>query len=168
MSEFYRPFPLPNYISTLFSQVSPGIFIDNATRLRSLGNVTLPLYIIFGAHSGGWYGTPASWAKSLESYEVFDSVPPIVQASFLFGTPSKGNYTLGLRYWDGSGNNFTLIVDGNPLGIIAYNNTLTPAIRYFSAVPLSQGTHSLTIVVSNTPSVVRRYASLDYLVLSTS
>jgi hypothetical protein len=168
MSEFYRPFPLPPYISALFNQVSSGIFVDNATSLESLNSVTLPLYIIFGSHSGGWYGIPASWAKSLEAYEVFDSVPQIVQASFPFSTPARGNYTLGLRYWDGSGNNFTIAVDGNPVGIIAYNNTLTPAVRYFPKVPLSQGTHSLTIVISNTPSVVRRYVSLDYLVLSTS
>lgn len=167
MSEFYRPFPLPTYLSPLFVQVSPGIFMDNATRLASLGNVTLPLYIIFGAHSGGWYGTPASWTESLHAYEVFDSVPPVVQVSFPFATPSKGTYTLGLRYWDGSGNNFTVEVDGNPIGTIAYNNTLSPVIRYFHGVPVSQGTHSVTIVIGNAPSVARRYASLDYLVLST-
>jgi hypothetical protein len=168
MSDFYRPFPLPTYTSTLFSQVSPGIFIDNATRLEALRNVTLPLYIIFGAHSGGWYGAPAPWAQSLDTYEVYDSVPPTVQASFLFGTQPGGTYTLGLRYWDGSGNDFTVAVDGAPLGTIVYNNTGSPAIRYFSGIPLSQGTHSLTIVVSNTPTVIRRYVSLDYLVLSTS
>jgi hypothetical protein len=166
MSDFYRPYPLPNYTSTLFTQLSPGIFVDNPARLESLTNVTLPLYVIFGAHSGGWYGGPASWAESIDAYQVYDSVPPIVQASFLFRVNSAGNYTLGLRYLDSTGNDFTVAVDGNRIGTIAYNNTGNPAIRLFTGISLTQGTHTLTITISNVPSVVTRYASLDYLTVS--
>lgn len=165
LSGFYRPIPLPNYTSPLFSQVSPGVFIDNATSLNSPGNVTLPLYTIFGAHSGTWYGTPASWAESGYSYDVLDSLVPNVQASFLFRVQVATNYTVGLRYWDSIGNNFTLAVDGQVVGTISYDQANGPALRYFSGVSLSQGIHTLTIVSNNAPTVNRRYASLDYFTL---
>ena len=167
MGDFYRPLPLPVYTSALFTQVSSGVFIDNATSLESLGDVTLPLYMIFGAHSGTWGGTLAPWAKSVYTYGVNDSVPPKVYTSFELGIKQPGTFTLGLRYWDGSGNNMTASLDGNAIGYIAYNNTRAPAIRYFQRIPLSQGTHSLTIAINSGPSRVR-YASLDYLVLTSS
>jgi hypothetical protein len=167
MSNFYRPFPLPAYTSTLFTQVSSGVFIDNATSLDSLGNATLPLYMIFGTHSGTWGGTPAPWAKSIYTYEVNDSVPPNVYATFELGIKQPGTFALGLRYWDGSGNNMTVSLDGNSLGIIAYNNTGAPSIRYFQRIPLSQGIHILTIAINSGPTR-DRYASLDYLVVTSS
>ncbi len=167
MSEFYRPFPLPAYTSTLFAQVSPGIFIDNATSLGTLGNVTLPLYMIFRAHSGTWGGMLAPWAKSIYAYGVNDSVPPNVYASFELGIQQPGTFTLGLRYWDGSGNNMTVSLDGTSIGTISYNSTESPVIRNFQRIPLSSGTHILTIAINSGPSRVR-YASLDYLVLTSS
>jgi len=167
MGEFYRPFPLPTYTSTLFTEISPGVFVDNSTRLESLANVTLPLYITFGTHSGTWGGTPASWAKSLAAYEVNDSVPPVVQASFGIMIQLTGTFTLGLRYWDGSGSNLTIAVDGNTIGSIGYNDTRSPAIRYFPGIVLPQGVHTLTVAIDNS-STAARYASLDYLVFSRS
>jgi hypothetical protein len=167
IGEFYRPFPLPAYTSILFTEVSSGIFVDNSTRLGTLASVTLPLYVTFGAHSGTWGGTPASWAKSLRAYGVNDSVPPVVQASFEIRVQLTGTFTLGLRYWDGTGNNLAIVVDGNAIGSIVYNNTRSPSIRYFPGLALSEGIHSLTITISNAPSVVRN-ASLDYVVLTRS
>ncbi len=167
MGEFYRPFPLPTYTSTLFTEVSPGVFIDDPTSLASLANVTLPLYITFGTHSGAWGGIQAPWARSNYAYEVYDSVPPIVQASFAMRIELAGTFTLGLRYWDGSGNNFTIAVDGIPIGSIAYNNTSSPDIRYFPGIALSQGVHTLTVKLDNSPTTAR-YASLDYVVFSKS
>jgi len=167
MGEFYRPFPLPTYTSTLFTEISPGVFVDNSTRLESLANVTLPLYITFGTHSGTWGGTPASWAKSLAAYEVNDSVPPVVQASFGIMIQLTGTFTLGLRYWDGSGSNLTIAVDGNTIGSIGYNDTRSPAIRYFPGIVLPQGVHTLTVAIDNS-STAARCASLDYLVFSRS
>jgi len=164
--DFYRPFPLPNYTAALFTQVWPGVYVDNATRLGSLASVTLPLYMVFGAHSGDWGGVERSWAQSVYEYEVYDTVTPIVEASFLFGTESSGSFTLGLEYWDDGGNNLSVAVDGQTIGTIVYNNTGMPAVQFFQAVPLSTGTHSLTITVNNNPSPVR-YASLDYLTLVT-
>jgi hypothetical protein len=165
MGEFYRPFPLPAYTSTLFTEVSSGVFVDNSTKLETLANVTLPLYITFGSHSGTWGGTPASWAKSLNAYRVNDSVPPVVQASFQIRTQLGSAFNLGLRYWDGTGNNMTVAVDGRAIGNIAYNGTQRPATRYFPGLELSEGIHDLTITISNTPSVIRN-ASLDYVVLT--
>jgi hypothetical protein len=167
MGQFYRPFPLPTYTSTLFTEVSPGVFIDNSTRLESLANVTLPLYITFGTHSGTWGGTPASWAKSLAAYEVNDSVPPVVQASFGIRIQLAGTFALGLRYWDGRGNNLTIAVDGNTIGSIRYNNTQSPAIRYFLGIVLPQGVHTLTVAIDNLATTAT-YASLDYFVFSRS
>jgi hypothetical protein len=167
MGEFYRPFPLPTYTSTLFTEVSAGVFVDNSTQLESLANVTLPLYATFGTHSGTWAGTPASWTKSLVAYEVNDSATSVVEASFGLGIKLTGTFTLGLRYWDASGNNLSLAVDGNTIGIIGYNNTQTPSIRYFAAVVISQGFHTVTVTVIN-PATMVRYASLDYLVFSRS
>jgi hypothetical protein len=167
MSDFYRPFPLPTYMSTLFTEVSSGVFIDYATSLGSLGNVTLPLYITFGPHSGTWGGTLSPWAKSIYAYGVNDSVPPNVYASFELGIKQPGTFTLGLRYLDGSGNNMTVSLDGNAIGTVAYYNTGVPVIRYFQRTPLSQETHVLTIAINSGPTRVR-YASLDYLVLTSS
>jgi hypothetical protein len=167
MGQFYRPFPLPTYTSTLFTEVSPGVFIDNSTRLESLANVTLPLYITFGTHSGTWGGTPASWAKSLAAYEVNDSVPPVVQASFGIRIQLAGTFALGLRYWDGRGNNLTIAVDGNTIGSIRYNNTQSPAIRYFLGIVLPQGVHTLTVAIDNLATTAT-YASLDCFVFSRS
>ncbi len=167
VGEFYRPLPLPTYTSTLFTEVSTGVFVGNSTRLGSVSNVTLPLYVTFGAHSGTWGGTPASWAKSLVAYGVNDSVPPVVQVSFEIRIQLTAAFTLGLRYWDGSGNNLTVAVDGNPIGNIAYNNTQSPVIRYFSGVALLQGVHTLTVTINNLATIAR-WASLDYLVFSTS
>ena len=122
--------------------------------------------MVFGAHSGDWGGVERSWAQSVYEYEVYDTVTPIVEASFLFGTESSGSFTLGLEYWDDGGNNLSVAVDGQTIGTIVYNNTGMPAVQFFQAVPLSTGTHSLTITVNNNPSPVR-YASLDYLTLVT-
>jgi hypothetical protein len=166
MSEFYRPYPLPSYSLTFFNEFSPGIYIDNATRLNSLANVTLPLYMIFGTHSGTWGGLKESWSKSIYAYEVNDSVPKTVEAPFLFSAQSAGTFTLGLRYWDGNGNSLSLAVDGQTVGTIRYNNTDSPALRLFSGVFLSEGVHTLAITINNNPSSVR-YASLDFLVLTT-
>jgi len=167
MGEFYRPFPLPTYTSTLFTEVSPGVFVDNYTRLESVANVTLPLYVTFGTHSGTWGGTPAFWSKTLNAYEVNDSVPQVVQASFEIGIQFTGTFTLGLRYWDGSGNNLTIALDENTIGSIAYSNTRSPAIRYFPGVLLSPGVHKLTVAINNL-ATTPRYASLDYLIFSRS
>jgi hypothetical protein len=165
-SDFYRPFPLPNYTAALFTQVWPGVYVDNATRLGSLANLTLPLYMVFSAHSGDWGGVERSWAQSIYAYEVYDAATPIVEATFLFATESSGSFTLGLQYWNGGGNNLTVAVDGQTIGTIVNNNTGMPAVQFFEGIPLSTGTHSLTITVNNNPSLVRN-VSLDYLVLVT-
>jgi hypothetical protein len=165
VGDFYRPFPLPTYTAAVFTEVTPGIFAANATRLQTLANITLPLYVTFGPHLGAWYGKLASWTESNTAYEVYDPVPPTVQASFEIGVRASGTFTVSLRYWDASGNNLTIGMDGNQIGTIAYGNTQSPAIRSFPGVVLAQGVHSLTITVVNTPTPVR-YASLDYLALS--
>ncbi len=165
MSDFYRPSPLPTYTAALFTEVGPGIFVGNATRLQSLASITLPLYITFGPHSGAWYGKPASWTESNSAYEVYDAVPPTVQASFEIGTRVAGTFTLGLRYWDASGNNLTIAVDSSQIGTIAYEDTNSPVVQLFPGIALSQGIHVVTITIANSPTPVR-YASLDYLALS--
>jgi hypothetical protein len=170
MADFYRPFPFPNYTSPLFTEVTPGVYIDNASSLESLGNVTLPLYATFANHSGSWYGVQRSWTKSLSAYEVYDdSVPMNIEASFQLEVQFSGNYTLGLRYWDGLANHLIVSVDGSSIGIITYGNTKHPIIRDFQGIVLSHGIHTLTIGIDNTPSVLNGgldYASLDYVVLT--
>ncbi|OLE91766.1 MAG: hypothetical protein AUF79_02435 [Crenarchaeota archaeon 13_1_20CM_2_51_8] len=172
IGEFYRPFPLPNYTLPLFTQVYPGVFLDNASRLESLSNVTLPLYITFAAHSGAWYGVQRSWTKSVNAYEVYDdSVPMDIEASFELGIQSSGTYTMGLRYWDGSANNLTISVDGNTIGTIAYYNTKSPVVDNFTGISFSKGIHLLKIAINDAPPILKgglAYASLDYLVLTRS
>lgn len=161
MGDFYRPYPLPTYTSSLFMQVSPGIFIANNSLLHLMNNVTLPLYVTFGPHSGDWYGDPSNWVESHNAYEVYDAITPVVQASFKIGIQSTGTFAFGLRYWNGSGNNLTVSVDGGAIGIVAYNNTNIPAIRSFQGISLVSGIHTLTITIANSPASAR-YASLDY------
>jgi hypothetical protein len=103
----------------------------------------------------------------LAAYEVNDSVPPVVQASFGIRIQLAGTFALGLRYWDGRGNNLTIAVDGNTIGSIRYNNTQSPAIRYFLGIVLPQGVHTLTVAIDNLATTAT-YASLDYFVFSRS
>jgi hypothetical protein len=172
IGEFYHPFPLPNYTRALFTQVSPGVFIGNASRLETLSNVTLPLYTTFAAHSGPWYGAQRSWTQSINAYEVYDdSVPMNIEASFELGIQSSGTYTMGLRYWDGSANNLTISVDGNTVGTIVYHNTKGPVIGNFTRIGFSQGIHTVKMAINDAPPILKgglAYASLDYLVLTRS
>jgi len=169
MGEFYRPYPLPNYTQALFTQISPGVFLGNASRLETLSNVTLPLYITFATHSGPWYGTERSWTRSINAYEVYDdSVPMNIEASFELGIQSSGTYTMGLRYWDGSANNLNISVDGKNIGTIVYYDTNRPVIDNFAGIGFSQGIHTVKIAINDAPPILRgglAYASLDYLVL---
>ena len=166
MGEFYRPYPLPNYTQALFTQISPGVFLGNASRLETLSNVTLPLYITFATHSGPWYGTERSWTRSINAYEVYDdSVPMNIEASFELGIQSSGTYTMGLRYWDGSANNLNISVDGKTIGTIVYYNTKSPVIDNFTGIGFSRGIHTVKIAINDAPPILRgglAYASLDY------
>ena len=172
MGDFYVPFPLPNYTSRLFTEVTPGVFVDNASRVQSLANVTLPMYATFANHSGSWYGVQRSWTESISAYEVYDdSVPMNIEASFRLGIQFSGNYTIGLRYWDGAANNLTVTIDDYVIGTIVYGNAKSPLIRDFQGIGLSHGIHTLAIRINNMPSVLNGgldYASLDYLVLTKS
>lgn len=164
MSDFYRPFPLPNYTQTLFSQISDGVYIGNTSRLASLTNVTLPLYVIFGSHSGTWTAEKESWSQSVFAYEVNDALTPNVQATFPLAAPFSGNYDLGVRYWNGFGNGFSISVNDQVLTDIAYTNTSMPVLSKLP-VSLLQGLNTVTITIHDKPSVIR-YGSLDYLVLT--
>jgi len=168
LSDFYRPFPLPHYTSNLFTEVSPGVFVDNSVMLGSLSNVTIPLFTEDIGHSGPWMGVSEPWAQSLEAFEVYvDRAPIYVQTSFYINIASAGSYALGLRYWDQTGNNLTVTLDAKTLGTIYYNNSKTPIIRDFNGIFLTPGTHTVTIKIDQIPYPLR-WASLDYLVLSRS
>jgi len=168
LSDFYRPFPLPHYTSNLFTEVSPGVFVDNPVMLGSLSNVTIPLFTEDVGHSGPWMGVPEPWAESLDAFEVYvDKAPIHVQTSYYLNVPSAGNYTLALRYWDQTGNNLTVTLDAKILGTVYYNNSKTPILRDFNGIVLTPGTHTVTIKIDQIPYPLR-WASLDYLVLSRS
>ena len=167
-SDFYRPFPLPRYTSNLFTEVSPGVFVDNPTMLGDLSNVTIPLFIGDIGHTGPWRPVPEPWAESLNAFEVYvDKAPIHVQTSYYLNVASAGTYAVSIRYWDQTGNNLTVTLDARILGIIYYNNSKTPIIRDFNGIDLTPGTHTVTIKIDQIPYPLR-WASLDYLVLSRS
>jgi len=167
-SDFYRPFPLPRYTSNLFTEVSPGVFVDNPTMLGDLSNVTIPLFIGDIGHTGPWRPVPEPWAESLNAFEVYvDKAPIHVQTSYYLNVASAGTYTVSIRYWDQTGNNLTVTLDARILGIIYYNNSKTPIIGDFNGIDLTPGTHTVTIKIDQIPYPLR-WASLDYLVLSRS
>jgi hypothetical protein len=168
LSEFYRPIPLPRYTSSLFVEVTPGVFIDKPASLQGLANVTIPLFISDRGHTGPWTGVPEPWTESLDAYEVYvDKAPIYVQATFYLNIGSTGTYSLSLRYWDQSGNNLTITLDTSTLGTIFYNNSKTPIFRSFDKIALTAGTHTFSIKIDQAPYPLR-WASLDYLTVSES
>jgi hypothetical protein len=165
LSDFYRPFPLPTYMSNLFVQVSPGIFVDDPIALASISRVTLPLYTSFIDHSGSWGGVNENWTRSGEAYEVYyDGPAPMnIDVSFFLGVATSGNYSVGLRYWDQTGNNLTITLDSKIVGSIYYDNAKTPILREFRQNFLTAGIHTFTITIEQSPYPLQ-WASLDYLV----
>jgi len=166
IGSFYHPFPLPSYTSNLFTEVSPGILVGRTASMALLSNITVPMYTSFVNHSGAWGGVNADWTLSGEAYEVYhDTGATNVEASFYLGIAQAGTYTIGLRYWDQTGNNLTIALDAMAIGIIEYNNSKTAIVQDFYGITLTLGTHTITITVNQTPYKLQS-ASLDFLVLT--
>lgn len=166
MGDFYRPSPVPSYTSSLFTRVAPGIYIDNPVPLQSLSNITLPLYTTFADHIGSWGAVNASWTKSGEAYEIYhDTGPADIEATFYVNVAQAGVYSLALRYWDQTGNNLTVALDSEIIGMIQYTNAKLAVVQEFSDIALVSGTHMVKITIQKTPYQLQ-WASLDYLELT--
>jgi hypothetical protein len=165
VEDFYNPPPIPTYVSGLFREVSDGVFIGNSTSLGALKSITQPLYSSMVGTIGPWNSTKRSWTLSGSALEVQVSSAPVnIEASYLLAVSTRGNHTIGLRYWDGVGSGLSVILNGATLGTIQYHGTSRPSLQNFTFVPLSLGIQNLTIRV-NQGAVSQQYASLDYLVL---
>lgn len=163
VADFYNPYPLPTYYATYFNQVSDGVFVGNITRLAALNNVTISLAASLTGSSGSWYLNQTAWAESVNTLQIYtNSSQNNIEASFPIAIYSNGNYTFSLRYWDGSGNDLNILLAGNVLGTITYNDTQTPLVRNFAPVRLNSGTYSVEILINQRPGIPN-FAILDYL-----
>jgi hypothetical protein len=161
--DFYNPNPLPTYYATYFNEVSNGVFVGNTTRLATLNNVTISLAASLTGSSGPWYVNRTAWAKSANTLQIYaNSSQDNIEASFPLAIYSNGNYTFSLRYWDGSGNDLNILLAGNALGTITYNDTQIPLARTFAPIRLNSGTYSVEILINRGPGIAH-FASLDYL-----
>ncbi len=168
IQDFYNPFPIPIYVSSLFQQVSDGVLQADNSRLANLGNLTLPLSSSIVDSVGPWETARRSWSYSIYTLEAtVNSTPTSLDASFLVGIPSAGTYTLSIRYWDGTGNDLELLFDGVTIGTVRYNGTNTPLIQNFAGIYLTTGLHTVNIRIDQNPSQ-KQYASLDYLTVARS
>jgi len=163
VADFYNPYPLPTYYAAYFDEVSNGVFVGNTTRLASLNNVTISLAASLTGSSGPWYVNRTAWAKSVNTLQIYtNSSQNKIEASFPIAIYSNGNYTFSLRYWDGSGNDLNILLAGNALGTITYNDTQIALARTFAPVHLNSGTCSVEILINGGPGIAN-FASLDYL-----
>jgi len=168
IQDFYNPFPIPIYVSSLFQQVADGVLQADNSRLANLGNLTLPLSSSLVDSVGPWETAQRSWSYSFYTLEAtVNSTPTSLDASFLVGIPSAGTYTPSIRYWDGTGNDLELLFDGVTIGTVRYNGTNTPLIQNFAGIYLTTGLHTVSIRIDQNPSQ-KQYASLDYLAVARS
>ncbi len=163
VADFYNPYPLPTYYAAYFDEVSNGVFVGNTTRLAPLNNVTISLAASLTGSSGPWYVNRTAWAKSVNTLQIYtNSSQNTIEATFPIAIYSNGNYTFSLRYWDGSGNDLNILLAGNALGTITYNDTQIALARTFAPVHLNSGTCSVEILINGGPGIAN-FASLDYL-----
>jgi len=165
IEDFYNPLPLPTYVSNSFYSVSDGVFLGNDTSLATLESVTLPMYSSTINTIGPWNSTLRSWTQTKVALETkVYSHPTDIEATMLLDAWTSASYTIGLRYWDGSGSGLSVIVDGVAIRQISYNASNSPAYN-LTSIGLAAGVHTLTIKIIQNPNV-QQYASLDYLVVT--
>jgi len=127
--------------------------------------MTLPLSSSIINSVGPWHTTQRSWAQSIYALEAnVNSTPTDLEASFLLGIPTAGTYSLGFRYWDGTGNDLDVVLDGATVGTVQYKGTGAPLIENFTGVYLTSGLHGVSVKIGQNRAV-QQYASLDYLVV---
>jgi len=167
IKDFYNPFPIPTYISRVFNQVSDGVLEGDNMRLTTLNNFTLPLSSTIVNSIGPWDTIQRSWAQSIYALEAtVKSNPTNLESSFLLGIPSDGTYTPSIRYWDGTGSDLEVLLDGAKIGTVHYAGANLPMTENFAGVYLTSGIHSFSIKLDQSSS--QQYASLDYLAVNKS
>lgn len=163
IKDFYKPFPLPAYTAVYFDQVSDGILVSNNQRLESLDSVTIPLSWSLTSSVGPWHIIQHPWAESIYTLDASNnSTLTKIEVTFPLGVSSNGTYSISLRYFDGTGNNLELALDGTRVGTVQYGGTYAPSTLTLTSVPLDSGVHYASIGIAQNPSSFQ-YASLDYL-----
>ena len=161
LEDFYRLGELRNEYKGLLKQISEGIFVVDTQEAENRQTDRIALYSSVYEKLGNWYSIETNWTLSPYALEFWDP-DPSGQSFFetIIPVASQGQFSLSLRYRDGSASDLIVQLNGTFLGRIQYEQTGQP--RTFSTnVLMSRGIYSLKVGFEYEPSIPQ-YASLDF------